>query len=219
MPVVVRRWLDGALSSDADAPAGWIVDERGEMELRPGKWGGWTAQEEFAVSGLGFEWRGKVRVGPMVWMKVSDGLAGDQGWGRARVWGVVPVINRRGEDLARAQLIRNLTDLPFSPHTAAAAALDWAADGEDGAVVRAPVADGVVRVRFEFDADGDPIRTVVADRPRNLPGRKELVDTPYRVEFSRHAERSGARIPTRADAFWDLPDGPRIFNESSTESR
>jgi hypothetical protein len=212
LPTAVHRWLDRAVVADTHLPEGWIVDQRGEMELRPDRWGTWTAEEEFVVRNLGFEWRGKVKVGPMVWMKVSDGLALPIGWGRARIWGIVPMINQKGEHLARAQLVRNLTDLPFAPQVAAVVDLGWEPDGDDTAVARVPVGDRIVEVRFEVDPTGDPISTSVADRPRNLPGRKELVDTPYRVEFSDYAEFTGARIPTKAEAFWDLADGSRAFN-------
>ena len=164
------------------------------------------------LSKLGFEWRGKVKVGPMVWIRVSDGLAGSVGWGRARIWGVVPMINQKGEHLARAQLVRNLTDLPFAPQVVAAIEMEWMADRDDAAIVRVPAGERVVEVQFEVGDDGDPIRTTVADRPRTLPGRQELTDTPYRVEFSGCVEHSGVRIPTRAEAYWDVAEGPRAFN-------
>lgn len=205
--------MERAVPVDAGSPNRWILDQQGEMELRPGRWGSWRAEEEFAGGDLGFEWRGWVRVGPMVWMRVRDGYGDGVGWGRARVWGVVPVINERGAHIARAQLVRNLTDLPFAPHVVAAGgSLGWKQEGEEAATLHVPVGDREVAVRFRVDERGDVLATGVPDRPRNLPGRKGLVDTPYRVVFGEHAQVGGVRIPTRAEAYWDLSEGPRLFN-------
>ena len=64
-------------------------------------------------------------------------------------------------------------------------------------------------VTLEFDAHGDIVSCSTLERPRQL-GRA-YANTAWGGEFSRYATLDGIRIPTRAEVYWDLPEGRFVY--------
>ena len=211
LPGVVRRWLDRALVSTPPLDAAWQVEQQGELQFRPGRWAPWSGVQTYSVDRPAFSWRVTLSVIPhLLWLRIDDGCDGDEGWGRARVWGLLKSIDEHGPHLYRTQVSRYLTDLAFAPHAALANdRLTWHEDGEDAALVRIAAGerlDGDAEARLVFGEDGDLVGASVPDRPRNVPGRDALEDTPFRVAYGRHVDVGGIRMPTRAEAGFE-PDG------------
>jgi hypothetical protein len=61
-----------------------------------------------------------------------------------------------------------------------------------------------VAVRLELDAGGDITRAYAEARPR--PVGKTIVPTPWAGVFGDYQEMRGIRLPTYADARWELPE-------------
>ena len=80
LPALARRFVERAVGKVASVPSGVRVTQEGRMRLRPaGRWLPFTATEDVEVGRVGFSWRACVRVGPMVWLIVTDEYAGGAG--------------------------------------------------------------------------------------------------------------------------------------------
>jgi|GEM_PF-6915293 len=205
LPAVVRRWLDRSLPSTPRLDAQWQVEQQGELQFRPGRWAPWRGVQTFSVDRPAFSWRVTLSVVPyLLWLRIDDGCDDDEGWGRARLWGMFKSIDEHGPHLYRTQVSRYLTDLAFTPHAALADdRLTWREDGDDAARVSVAAGerlDGGAEARLVFNEEADLIGASVPDRPRNIPGKTALEDTPFRVGYAAHADVGGVRMPTRAEA-------------------
>ena len=202
LPAPVRRWLDASLPDDTALPGQVRLLQEGDFDMR-GRRVTWTAAETFEVSRLGFEWVARMRLASVMWLKVSDGLRDDVGWGTGHLWGRLRMLNREGPIVRKSQIIRNLAELAWVPQAALAnPGLVWREAGPDAFEVE--YQDHVVR--FDLDAAGDLTRASAPDRPRELD-KGEFTEDPWHLEFSDHAVKQGVRIPRQAVAGFDLEEG------------
>lgn len=108
---------------------------------------------------------------PGVWIVAEDGHQGGEGWGGARLWGMLPMGKRTGPQVLIAQLVRNLGELPWLPSFVLSdSALSWTGAGGTLFEVRSSVGDQDVKVRFEINDHGDVIRARSPSRPYDVPG-------------------------------------------------
>jgi len=208
LPSGAQRWLDRALPQDIDLPSSIRIEQEGSLEVR----GRRTPFRVIAVykGPLSFNWRARLQMLPGVWIVVEDGHEGGQGWGSARLWGIVPMGRRTDPEVLRAQLVRNLGELPWLPSFALSdPTLMWADVGETLFEVRCSAAGQEALVRFEIDAQGDVIRAYSPSRPYDLPDG--YAEAPWYYEFSDHREFGGVRIPAAAVATFEKDDGPWEF--------
>lgn len=163
-----------------------------------------------SVDRLGFTWRARVALGPLIWVVAFDALSGSSGNGGARLWGILPAGNARGPEVTRTQLLRNLAELVFVPWAADRNdQIAWQAQEHNLFLASARVGAVAGSVQFELDDDGG-VRSVSApDRPVPLGDR--LVPAPWRMLFSDPAAVGGIRIPRRTEGTFDLPDGPWTY--------
>ena len=111
-----------------------------------------------------------------------------------------------GPEAAEAQVLRYLAELPWVPHALLAnRELVW----REVDPTTVEVSASGVTVRLGFDADGDIVAALAAERPR-IVGR-HVVRTPWSGTFADYAVLGGVRIPTRAEVRWELPDGPFTY--------
>jgi hypothetical protein len=102
--------------------------------------------------------------------------------------------------------MRYLAELAWVPYAALGnGALEWRPVGDAALDVTTRVGDDAVTVQLRFDASGDIAGASARARPR-LVG-KESVATPWGASFSDYEVVGGVRIPTRAEVYWNLPDG------------
>ncbi len=206
LPPAARRWLDRALPQSLDLPSSIRIEQEGSLEAR-GRWTPFSASGVYKASPLSFNWRARLQLLPGVWIVAEDGHKGGQGWGGARLWGIIPMGKRTDPEVSRAQLVRNLGELPWLPSFALSdSTLIWTDVGETLFEVRCSAAGHEAVVRFETNAQGDVIRAYSPSRPYDLPDG--YADAPYYYEFSDHREFGGVRIPAVAVATFEKDDGP-----------
>ena len=112
LPIAAQRWLERALPQDFDLPSRVRIDQEGSMEIR-GKWTPFKASGVYKASPLSFNWRARFQMLPGVWIVAEDGHLGGQGWGSARLWGIIPMGKRTDPEVLITQLVRNLGELVF----------------------------------------------------------------------------------------------------------
>jgi hypothetical protein len=206
LPTGAQRWLDRALPHDLDLPSSVQIEQEGTMEIR-GKWTPFKASGVYKVSPLSFNWRARFRMLPGIWIVAEDGHLGGEGWGSARLWGLIPMGKRTDPEVLKVQLVRNLGELAWLPSFVLGdPTLTWTEAGETGFEVRSGSGEQEVMVRFEIDDRGDIIRAYSPSRPYDVPGG--YAEAPWYCEFSDHSEFGGVRIPAEAVARCEKEDGP-----------
>lgn len=206
LPTAARRWLDRALPPDLDLPSSIRIEQEGTMEIR-GRWTPFTATGIYEAAPLSFNWQARFRMLPGVWIVAEDGHQAAQGWGRARLWGIIPMGERTDPEVLTSQLVRNLGELPWFPSFALIdPSLVWVDAGESVFEVHTSARDRDVMVRFEIDDQGDVIRAHSPSRPYDVSGG--YAEAPWSYEFSDHRGFGGVRIPSAAVAMFEKGDGP-----------
>jgi hypothetical protein len=206
LPHAVERYLQRALPSEGPLPQIVRFSQTGEMQLKPGRWLPFDAQQEVRVDRVEFSWRARFRVAPMVGIRVHDWFREGEGALEARLLGLIPVARAAGRETARSEAMRYLAELPWFPHAILGNAdLVWR-ELEPGAVeLAASVGDGEAAVTLWFDEAGDIVRASAPDRPRQEGER--IVERAWSGTFDDYQELGGVRVPTRAEVAWELPDG------------
>jgi len=209
LPPAARRWLDRCLPDDAPIPERISFTQRGEMYLKD-RWKPFTATQSFEIPRLGFAWNARIRMAPLVWIDVYDGIDDGVGRGRARFWGFLKVVDAAGPEVVAAQVVRYLAELPWIPQAALAnPGLEWEGPGSDTFAVTDRSTGAAHTAVFTVADSGDVVR-MTGRRMRDAEGGYEEGD--YRGEFGAHAEVGGVRVPTSGEAIWDdMPDGPMSY--------
>jgi hypothetical protein len=202
----MQRWLDRALLQAFAQPSGVRVQQEGSMEVR-GNWTPFAAEGSYRVSPLSFEWKARLQMLPGVWIVAEDGHRDGQGWGGARLWGIVPMGRRTDPPVLITQVVRNLAELVWTPSFALAdESLSWTDVGENAFEVRTQAGGREVMVRFEINDAGDMVQAWSPARPYDVPGGFE--EAPWGVVFGDHQEYGGIRAPGSAVATYEKDDGP-----------
>jgi hypothetical protein len=210
LPDIVSRYVE------RNVPAGKLNRQRvrftqvGDMQLKPGRWSPFRAEQEIAVDRVEFVWRATFRPVPFVPLRVRDWYRAGVGGLDVRLWGLLPVVHARGRQIARGEAIRYLVELPLAPQAMAGnVELEWRAVEEATVEVTTLVGGERVVALLHFDDAGDIVAASAEARPRTVG--KQVVDTPFRGLYGDYREFDGARLPTTAEVSWLLPDGPFTY--------
>lgn len=202
-PPLVIDYARRALPRETATPARVRIRETGEMFREPdGRPLRFEATSEFAVRRVGFSWRARFPLAPLIAMRVHDGYADGAGWMRGSILGV-PFMRKGGPQITAGAAMRYLAELPWAPHALLANdQLEWRQTAPDVVEVATRVAEARVAVDLTFDGAGDIIRASARERPRDVD-----VPRPWGGDFRDHTEVGGVRIPARGEVYWDLPEG------------
>jgi hypothetical protein len=144
---------------------------------------------------------------PGIWIVAEDGHRDGEGWGSARLWGILSMGKRTGPEVLASQIVRNLGELPWLPwFVLADPALAWTADGESAFEVHARAASREHVIRFEIDGHGDVIRASSPARTYDVPGG--FAEAPWHYAFGDHRDFDGVRLPAAAVATFEMDEGP-----------
>jgi hypothetical protein len=147
---------------------------------------------------------------PGVWIVAEDGHQEGQGWGGARLWGILPMGKRTDPEVLVSQVVRNLGELPWFPSFALAdSGLTWIEAGATSFEVRSRAAGRGVQVRFDINDEGDVVRAYSPARPYDVPGG--FAEAPWSYEFRDHGQFDGVRIPATAVARFEEAGAPREY--------
>jgi hypothetical protein len=211
LPAPVARYLALALAGSASAIRGAHVRWTGEFQMRPGSgWRPFEAEQHFTTRPPGFVWDARIRMMPLVSVRVRDGYVAGEGTMLGRVAGLLTVVEQGGTpEMAAGALARWLGEavwfpMAFLPGTMPGEGVRW--EAMDDATARATVTDGgtTVSADFHFAPTGE-ITTMTAMRYRDVNGTGVL--TAFEGQYRDYARRGGVMIPTSAEVAWVLPEG------------
>jgi hypothetical protein len=183
----------------------------GEMRFAPGRrWMPFTAEQWFEGSGIGFRWKAWMRMMRFVPTRVIDSFDRGRGMMTASVLGFVPIARSRGRATDRGEAMRTLAELPWHPFAfRGAVSLAWEITNAEK--LRATFDDGRTKAAVEFDVDGEGrvLGASAFSRPRIVG--KSRVETGWSGSFGEYGAFDCLRVPSTAEASWNLPEGPFTY--------
>lgn len=205
LPVAARKWLRRTLPEDYKLPGSITIKQDGEMEIR-GRWTPFKAEGIYKSPPLSFIWRANLQMMRGVWITAEDGHSAAEGWGGAKLWGVIPMGRRADPEVLSTQVVRNVGEIPWIPMLALAdSSLEWTESGDNAFEVRTNAGLTPVTVRFDVSESGDVILAHSLARPYDVPGGYE--DAPWTVEFGDHHRIGGIRMPGKGVATYHKEEG------------
>lgn len=205
MPGAVQRFLGRSVST-GPVPRQIRIAQHGEMRKAPtARPMRFTATQFLAVERVAFSWQARFPLAGPLAIKVVDEYSHGEGRLVVRLLGY-PINRQEGPEMATGEAIRYLAELPIVPFAMAHNPdLEWRGLDDHAAEVAAIVRGERLAVKFDFDAKGDIVRASSESRPMLRAGA--LTTAPWGGEFRDYWTFDGIRVPTRAEAYWDLPEG------------
>jgi hypothetical protein len=210
LPEPVARYFAQVLPGGQRPIRATRIRWEGEFRLDPNRsWGTFTASQQFSSVPPAFLWDASISVVPLVSVRVRDHYSRQSAGMRARLGGIIPVVNTEGTpELASSALARWLGEAVWFPTALLppemGGAVTWVAI--DDSTAEATVTDGRVSVRAEFGfATSGLIRSMTALRYRDVDGEPVLsrFEGLYRDYFRQH----GILVPGEAEVAWLHPLG------------
>ncbi len=171
-----------------------------------------SATQHVALASPGFVWDAVRRLGPLPLFRVVDAYDGATGGLlEARVLGSVPVASKTGSDIALGEALRYLAELPWAPDAILLNPdIGWRMIDGSRAEATLRLAEGVARVTFSLDADGDIVRVEAKDRPASdARGQPALYD--WRGRFWGYRRIGPRRIPEWGEVGYVYPEGYEVY--------
>jgi uncharacterized protein DUF6544 len=183
--------------------------QAGQMQLKPGRWLRFEAEQEAATEQVEFSWRARFPIAPLVALRVDDWYRAGDGALEVRLFGL-PIKRSQGLEVARGEAMRYLAELPWVPQAFVAnRELEWREVDAKTVEAATVIAGSRAAVRLHFDDAGDIVAASAQDRPRAVG--KTAVATPFAGEYGDYQLFDGVRLPTTAAVRWELADGPFVY--------
>ncbi|NTU42777.1 MAG: hypothetical protein HGA78_06945 [Nitrospirales bacterium] len=182
-----------------------------EGEFRTGEadnsWRPFKATEHFTSLPRGFVWDARIRIYPLMTVRVRDEYTSGHGSMEGRINSLMPMISEHNKpELDAGALQRYLAEAVWFPTALLPGqGIQWEATGDNTA--RATITDSgtTVSLEFRFSEDGEITEVFTLGRYREVKGRYEL--TPWAAFCSVYEKQEGMRIPTEVVVEWQLPEG------------
>ncbi len=211
LPAPVERYFAFAMPSQTMRVHTAHIRWTGEFQMRPGAgWSSFEAEQDFTTFPPGFVWDARIRMMPLVPVRVRDSYMAGQGTMLGRVGGVVTVVNQGGTtEIAASALARWLGEAVWFPtallpHATRDEGVQW--DAIDDSTARATIRDGASQVSADFHfAPTGEITSMTALRYRDVNGANVL--TPFEGRYREYAHINGIMITMFAEVAWLLPEG------------
>lgn len=207
LPDPVARFFAFAVTTGRPPIRTARVEHDGEFRTRlDAGWSPFRSVQHIAADPPGFVWDARIRMAPLITVRVRDSYAGGRAAMLGKVAALVPVVRQAGTpELASGALHRWLAEAAWIPTALMPRpGLAWHAIDDSTARVTLTDAGTTVSLDVHFDDDG-PILRVEAERYRDVDGAAVL--TPFVGHFSDYAEVGGVRIPMEGMVEWILPEG------------
>lgn len=208
LPPPAARYLRAVLRDGAPLARRIVIRHEGTFRAdTAGAWAPFRSVQHFTAREPGFVWDAEIRMAPLAGVLVRDQLVTGSAAMRAKVAGLVPVVDAAGTPgLAAGALHRWLGEAAWFPTALLPSPfLRW--EAVDDSTARAVASSGgtTVSLAFGFGPDSLPRFVETPDRMRDVDGVP--VPTPWRARFWNWRWRDGVRVPLQGEVAWDLPSG------------
>lgn len=213
LPAPAARYLGQVLVPGQKHLQGAVLHHVGQMDLgevEP-QWARLRSRETVTMQRPGFVWDARVRLSPLVNVRVYDAYVAGRGLLRASLLGLVTVAEAADTPaMAHGELMRWLAEAIWYPTALLpGSSVRWNAVSDNAAQVE--VYDGAVTAALvmHFGADGLPTHIQGENRGRLVDGN--AIPTPWVIHVGDWVELGGMRVPTRGEAAWILDGAERPY--------
>lgn len=201
LPAPVVRYFDLVLTPGQRLVRRARLTQRGTFALEHDRWSPFTATEDFFVGPPGFVWDARIRMAPLVAVRVRDSYVAGEGTMHAAIASLVTVADQRGtREMAASSLLRYLAEAVWLPTALLpSAGVRWSAVDDTSARASLSDAGTTVSMEVHFGARGEIVR-VSALRHRDVNGTPVL--TPWVGHFADYARVESMMIPMTGEVGW-----------------
>ncbi len=213
LPAPARRYLRAVLRDRQPIVRRVRLSQRGDFLVRPGE-GGWrrfTATQYFRTRPPGFVWDARIRMVPLLGVRVRDAFVGGTGLMTASLLGLIRLLSVEATPgIAAGALHRYLAEAVWCPTALLPSqGVVWSPLDDSSARATLSVAGTTVSLDFRFGEDSLVQSVFTPERARYVDGR--AIPTPWQGRFFDYAERAGMRVPLSGEVEWLLPEGPQVY--------
>jgi hypothetical protein len=204
-PIKIAEYYRRCVPNPPSTVRGTFLKQVGEIRMSPNRpWLPFTAQQTCSGIETEFVWQAKFKMAPLVTGLVIDRYKKGQGLLDAKIWGIIPVAHARGPEIDQGEAQRYLSEIVWCPmallHNPD---INYREHSKD--VVRVWVINEQTYVDLIFNSDGDIVGTKTTTRSR---GDKIQ---PWVGRFTDYKQFEGIRAPSRAEVWWETPEGPFVY--------
>lgn len=209
LPDPVRRYFEFALVPGQPRVVNARVEQAGTFRIgnAGAPWKPFIAVQHYSTYPPGFVWDARIRMAPVVSVRVRDSYLDGAGAMQAQIASLVPILNERSRpELDGGALLRYLAEAVWFPTALLPGqGVEWKAI--DGSAALATLTDGrsSVALEFRFGPRGEIVGAYAPARSRAVD--HGYVPTPWECFYRSYEPLSGMMIPREAEAAWLLPEG------------
>lgn len=210
IPPPVRRYFRAVLRDGQPLIRSVRVTQAGQFRSRETSdveagWRPFRATQVFSTDPPEFVWDARIRMAPLLTVRVRDGYVGGKASMFGALLGLVPILRASdGPELRAGALQRYLAESVWFPTALLPRpGLSWSP--LDDTHAKATITDGgtTVSLDFEFGPGGEIVSTRTAGRPRSAPGAAGgFVTLPWGGRYRDYGQRSGVRVPAESEVYW-----------------
>lgn len=204
LPDPVARYLRHVLRDGQARIRVARLRQRGELrtDFRSQRWLGFEADHTAAAGPPGFVWDARVRVAPLLHLRVRDAYVGGRGSGRVSLLSAVTVAAAAGRpEIDAGSLHRYLAEAVWYPTALLPGdALRWTPIDATRALATLTDANTTVSLEFRFDDAGEVAGIFTPGRWGAFPGGYALV--PWEGRLGDYRLCDGLRVPHAAEVGW-----------------
>lgn len=217
LPVPVQRYL--RFMGAVGRPRDWSLRARFKARFRtaPGEWLACEALQYDSRLQLTRVFYMQLALKKLLPVTVRDTYLAGHGRMRAKAFDLFEVAEGHGSELDVGELVTYLNDaILMAPSLLLGPETSW--QEVDDRTFDVTLNDGALRVkaRVWLDERGAPLDFSTTDRFFDLPNGKR-VRTEWRTPVSGWQDVNGRKLPTRAEAVWQLKTGPFSYADFSVD--
>ncbi len=213
LPVPVSRYFRTVLEDGQPMVSGVRVRHTGTFNMgeETDNWKPFTSDQVVVTQRPGFDWDGRVAMAPGLPVRVHDAYVAGEGILNARVLGLVPVVDMRGEyALAEGELMRFFAEAAWYPTALLPSqGVRWEAKDDRSAYATLEEGDISLTMLFTFDERG--LIEIVRAEARGRTVGDRIVPTPWRGCLWDYAERGGMLVPLQGEVAWLPSEGEKPY--------
>ncbi|MGE0581886.1 MAG: DUF6544 family protein [Steroidobacteraceae bacterium] len=212
LPAPVARYLRLALGDNLPRPESVEIHQTGQLRTDgvSGRWMDFTAVHVASAAPCAFTWNARVRLLPLIHLRVIDSLRDGLGAGRVLLQSRFEVAMDGGTpQMNSGALHRYLAEAVWYPWALVPGkALRWTAIDDDRALATLTCGGTTVSLEFTFGEDGTVVGIYTPARWGKFgAGFKQL---PWEGHFSDYTHKGGVIVPSSGEVGWHRDGQLRI---------
>lgn len=206
LPVPVKRYLERALGDELRPIEALEMKQTGMLRGDPSsrRWLTFRANQRTKPQLRQFDWDARVRLAPLVHLRMRDAYAGGIGQGQVNLWSWLKLAaDRDSPELNAGALHRFLAEAPWYPSALLpSAGVRWSAIDESSALATLDDCGTTVSLEFRFSAADEVASIYTPGRWRRVGGSYQRCA--WEGHFSDYRSVHGLHVPFHAEVGWHV---------------